>query len=435
MRLKDDKSYPFVRVTKEDYPSIFVTRRVVNDGSLYFGPYTNTNDIKRSIRFIRGLLGIRPCAKMRNGACLNYHMKRCLGPCRGGVSISDYKSRIKLAIKFLNGKYNIIIDELKKKLVKASKSLNYELAASIRDNINSLNSVMERQKMVIGGNDFDGLSICRLDKLTGVMVFFIRSGRVSGSEFFMLSNARKLSDEELLSSFIKIFYYKRDDKPKELLVNVMPADSRLLSNAFSIKFKQPKKGRLYELMKLIIRNGEESIRDELLREAGRLKSVLELREELKLNKTPRKIEGVDVSNLSGSLATGSIVRFKDGVPDKSGYRRFKIKTVSGPDDYQMMREVIYRRFVRQNDLPDLLVIDGGKGQLKACQEVLDKLKLKLSCVAIAKSFEHLFIKDREAPIILPGKSSALQLVERVRDEAHRFAINYHKLLRKKKALD
>jgi len=362
-------------------------------------------------------------------------MKRCLGPCRGGVSISDYKSRIKLAIKFLNGKYNIIIDELKKKLVKASKSLNYELAASIRDNINSLNSVMERQKMVIGGNDFDGLSICRLDKLTGVMVFFIRSGRVSGSEFFMLSNARKLSDEELLSSFIKIFYYKRDDKPKELLVNVMPADSRLLSNAFSIKFKQPKKGRLYELMKLIIRNGEESIRDELLREAGRLKSVLELREELKLNKTPRKIEGVDVSNLSGSLATGSIVRFKDGVPDKSGYRRFKIKTVSGPDDYQMMREVIYRRFVRQNDLPDLLVIDGGKGQLKACQEVLDKLKLKLSCVAIAKSFEHLFIKDREAPIILPGKSSALQLVERVRDEAHRFAINYHKLLRKKKALD
>lgn len=433
VRLKDDKSYPFVRITNEDYPSIFVTRRVVKDGSTYFGPYTNAYEIKKSIRFIRGLMGIRTCIAMRKGGCLNYHMGRCVGPCKGSISIDDYKARVELAVKFLNGNYNAIITNLKKKLLNASKSLNYELAAGIRDNIKAINGIMERQKMVLGGKDFDALSVCRLDRLSGVILFFVRGGKVSGSEFFLLSNAAKLSDEDLLSNFIKLFYYKKDDKPKELLVNITPSDSLLISDAFNLRFKLPKKGKLRDLMQLVVRNGEESIREELLKEKGRARSGVELREALSLSKTPHKIEGIDISNIAGTLATGSIVRFKDGVPDKNGYRRFKIKGVVGPNDYEMMREVIYRRFKNHRELPDLLVIDGGKGQLNACLGILGELKLKLPCVAIAKSFEHLFIKNKDEPVILSGNSSALHLIQRVRDEAHRFARAYHKLLRTKKA--
>jgi excinuclease ABC subunit C len=428
--LKDDKTYPYVRISKDDYPRVFVTRRVVDDGSEYFGPYTKARELKKSIRFIRGLLGIRTCRNFKSQPCLNYHLKRCLGPCTKNVNKKEYNNRVKLLRKFLGGKYSLIIKELKRNLELASKNRNYELAKSYRDKIFALESIIEKQKMVLGKGNFDVLSISRLERRVGVMIFFVRNGKVVGSEFFSLKNAYYETDEVVLGDFIKLYYYKREDAPNGLVVKIKPNDSNLISKTFGFKLRVPKRGRLYKLLDLVLRNGE-SLKEELLKENFRINATRELKDVLGLKKVPRNIEGIDISNISGMLATGSIVRFLDSIPLKGGYKRFRIKEVEDPDDYEMMREVIYRRYRDKKDLPDLLVIDGGKGQLNACLKVLEELDLKLPCVAIAKSFEHLFIKGKEGPIILQGKSSALKLVQRIRDEAHRFAISYHKYLRSK----
>ncbi len=431
INLKDDKTYPYVKITNEAYPRVFVTRRIVDDGSEYYGPYTKARELKNSIRFIRGFLGLRSCSKMKQKPCLNYHMKRCLGPCTGSISQEEYEKRVNLARKFLKGKYSSLINELKSKLEDASSKLKFELASSIRDKIYALESIIESQKVVLKRGDFDALSVSRLERRVGVMVFFVREGRVIGSEFYALSRANNLSDEEVINEFIKLYYYKRNDAPRELVVNALPPDSKLISEALGLKIKVPKRGKLKELLELVMRNGVCAIKEELLKERSMSNAARELKETLGLKKIPKVIEGVDISNISGTLATGSIVCFKNGFPCKGNYKRFRIKGVFKPNDYEMLKEVIYRRYKNKNALPDLLVIDGGKGQLNACLSVLGELKLNIPCVAIAKSFEHLFIKGKDEPIVLPGNSDALRLVQRVRDEAHRFAISYHKFLRHK----
>lgn len=444
IRLKDDKRYPYVKITNEVFPRILITRRVKDDGSYYYGPFTDVGTLRRMLKFIKSLFKIRDCKNM-DGPCLNSQIELCEAPCDGGISREEYGKLIDKANLFFEGKYDKIMDIQKQSMEEAALNHEYEKAAILRDQIVSIKDMVEKQKMEFNRRLEQDVIACSLDEeFASVVIFRIRSGKIMGKEEFLMSGVEGGSNkpEAVLSAFLKQYYSGPQQVPSEMILQYHVDDEELIlewlhESGNEVKIKVPEEGMEHRLVKMVAKNA-----DIARNQQEQIKGVLlEVKDYLGIPKIPRRIEAFDISNISGKLAVASMVVFEDGTPKKSSYRRYKIET-TGPDDYGMMKEVLTRRYQKlanqENDKtkdpirPDLIVIDGGKGQLNIALEVLKSLKLtSIPVIGLAKEFEHIFIPDFQTPIILPKNSKALHLLMRVRDEAHRFAINYHKKLRSK----
>ncbi|MGA7721239.1 MAG: excinuclease ABC subunit UvrC [Ignavibacteriaceae bacterium] len=466
VNLKDDKSYPFIRITKENFPRIFATRSVVRDGSKYFGPYTDVKNMKSSLRMLNHIFMIRSCkfnidddaiAKKKFKICLEYHIKRCEGPCEELISSPEYNERVNSIIKVLRGKTDDLIKELKGKMDNAVELLEFEKAADIRDKINQLQVMSEKQKVVSDDfEDRDIISIAYEGKDSACSVFNIRSGKLIGKKQLKLSIGEWDEIGDIYSAAIKFYYQEFVDIPKEILLEVLPSDTGALEEWLSekalkdqperkskVKIVMPKRGSLNSLVKMCKENAIFQLKEiqiQKMKKEGRVPYALSaLQRDLYLTALPRKIECFDISNLQGTDSVASMVVFEDGKPKKSLYRKFIIKDVIGPDDFSSMREVIGRRYSRLKEengrLPDLIMVDGGKGQLSSAVEILDDLGFKkYNIIGLAKRLEEVFFPGKSDPASVPKTSSGLKLLQQVRDEAHRFAITFHRNRRSKRTI-
>jgi len=449
IRLKDDKRYPYIKITKEDYPRILITRRISDDDSYYYGPFTDVYALKRMLKFIKSLFKIRECKNM-NGPCLNYQINLCEAPCDNKISIKDYQQLVDKANLFFQGKYYDIISIQKKIMTEAAANQEFEKATVLRDQINSIKEILERQNMEFNRQLEQDVIACSLNEdFATVVVFSVRDGKITGKNDFLMSFAEPTTPEKVLSAFLKQYYTGPRQIPSDLILQYHVEDEELITDWLKEKsdtevtIKVPEKGMEYRLIKMVTKNAD-IIKNHQKEVKG---ALLDLKTYLGIPKIPRRIEAFDISNISGKNAVASMVIFEDGAPKKNSYRRYKIDT-TGPDDYAMMKEVLMRRYkklmheeevnslVKTADRPDLIVVDGGKGQLNVALTVLKLLNLtNIPVIGLAKEFEHIFIAEVSAPIILPPNSNALHLLQRIRDEAHRFAINYHKKLRSKMVKD
>lgn len=438
VRLRDDKAYPLIKITNEEYPRICIARRREQDGAQYFGPYPGSKAVRKLIRMASGF-GIRRCRKkIPCPPCLNYHIKQCAAPCIGEVTKEEYLDIIRNVTNFLKGKRSQLIHYLKEEMERLSGSQEYEAAARIRDQINALEELSLKQRVSVPGQkEQDVIAYAISDDIGSLQIFHTSEGKLKGRDTFSLNTAG--SDEaEVISSFIKQ-YYQDLKPPEEIIIPIEIKDesiSRWLSERGS-KLKTPKNNVEKGLMNLAQENATMLLNQKVLAESkGKNEALPDMQKALALPAIPSVIEAFDVSNISGTDAVGSLVAFENGEPDKKNYRRFKIKTVRGADDVAMIAEVVARAYSRRKEegrrMPDLVLIDGGKGQLNAALAALSGLGLKLNTAALAKEFEYIFIPEREAPIILPKDSPVLHLLQRIRDEAHRFALGYHRKLRGKR---
>ncbi len=469
IRLKDDKRYPYIKITwQEDYPRIIVTRRMERDGARYFGPLTDVRAVHQTLDMLRRLFPYLTCKREITGqdtrACLYYHIGRCAGPCIGAISKGEYRALIKRICLFLEGKAEEIVADLQDRMTAAAEALDFEQAAALRDQIRAVERVTKQQKIALAvGKDEDVIALARENDDACVQVFFIRQGKLIGREYFILDGTAEEDEAQIVASFLKQFYDEAAYVPMKIILptNVEEAiviESWLRSKRGSkVKLHVPQRGRGKELVKMAAENAAEtltSLRAQWLADEGRsVEALAQLQEHLSLEEAPTRIEGYDISNIQGTAATGSMVVFVKGVPRKSDYRRFRIRTVEGADDYAMMKEVLRRRFKRATQrisesanqriggdvwtiMPDLIIIDGGKGQLSAALEVLEEhgLKDEVPAIGLAKKQEEIFLPGRPDPLVLPRDSQGLYLLQRVRDEAHRFAISYHRKLRAKQSL-
>jgi excinuclease ABC subunit C len=468
VRLKDDKRYPYIKITwQEPYPRIYTVRRMQNDGAKYYGPFTATWAVSQTLDLLRKIFPYLTCKREITGqdkrACLYYHIGRCPGPCIGAVSQEEYRALVSQICRFLEGKSEEIIDDLRAQMTAASERLEFERAAALRDQIEALERVIERQRIVSSARaDEDVIAFARQDGDACVQVFFIRRGKLIGREYFVLEGTADEDTRQIITSFVKQFYDKAAYVPSEILLQSDVDEAMIIQSWLRSKrgtrvtLKVPQRGQKKELVQMAAENAAETLAhlraQWLLDEGKSVEALAELQEQLELAQPPARIECYDISNIQGQAATGSMVVFVKGVPRKSDYRRFKIRTVEGADDYAMMQEVLRRRFRRAaretrekgewvkdeawTMLPDLVVVDGGKGQLNAALEVLDEYDLReaVPVVGLAKEREEIFVPDRSEPILLPRGSQGLFLVQRIRDEAHRFALQYHRRLREKKTL-
>ncbi len=438
VRLRDDKAYPYIKITNEEYPRICIARRREQDGAQYFGPYPSSKAVRKLIRMASGF-GIRRCRKkLPCPPCLNYYIKQCAAPCLGEVAKEEYLDIIRNVVNFLKGKRSQLINDLKEEMERLSEEQEYEAAARIRDQINALEELSLKQRVSVPGQkEQDIIAYAISDDKGSLQIFHTSEGKLKGRDTFSLNTAN--SDEtEVLSSFIKQ-YYQDLEPPEEIIIPIEIKDesiSRWLSEKDS-KLKTPKNNVERGLMNLAQENAKMLLRQKMLAESkGKNEALSNLQKALSLPAPPTIIEAFDISNIGGTDAVGSLVAFENGEPDKKNYRRFKIKAVQGADDVAMIAEVVTRAYSRRKQeekmMPDLILIDGGKGQLNAALAALSGLGLKLNTVALAKEFEYISIPGREAPVILPEDSPALHLLQRIRDEAHRFALGYHRKLRGKK---
>ncbi len=460
VNLKDDKSYPYIRVTKEPYPQIFSTRQIVRDGSLYFGPYTDVKNMKASLRMINQTFKIRSCKyyiddevikKKKIKVCLDYHIKKCDGPCEGLVSEEDYNKMVQEVIKVLRGKTASLIEELKRQMEEESRKLNFEKASEIRDKLKRLEIYSSKQKVV--SNDFgdrDVISVAVEDKDVAATILNIRDGKLVGKRQLKLSTGLVDNIEKIYNSVIKFYYGEFAEIPKEILLDVGPEDSSALLNWLNqksgrkTKFVIPKKSsNALSLLKMCKQNALLHLKDiqlQRMKREGTLPHVLSsLKRDLFLKNIPKKIECFDISNIQGSDTVASMVVFENAKPKKSKYRKFIIKSVEGPDDFASMREVIERRYskLKENDepLPDLIMVDGGKGQLSSAVSVLKNLGfINFEIIGLAKRLEEIYLPNSPEPQTIPKTSSSLKLLQRIRDEAHRFAITFHRQRRSKRTL-
>jgi excinuclease ABC subunit C len=464
VRLKDDKSYPYIKITMaDDFPRVERTRKLVEDGSRYFGPYASASSVDESMNLVRRLFPFRTCTiDIEDGKralarpCLLYHIKRCQGPCIQAVSKVDYREQIDQIELFLEGRQESVVHALSAEMKSASEKTDYERAATLRDKIRAIERTMESQKMAaFKRTELDMVGLARQDNQAAIQLFAIRGGKMIGRDVFLLDAAREASDEEVLSSFLLQFYARATSIPHQVLVPCALPDAADLEAFLGerrggpSRLSVPQRGEKRELMALATRNAGETLAREQARwmadEGKTLGALEELAEALGLPGPPLRIECYDISNIQGSDTVGSMVVFEEGKPRTGEYRRFKIRTVVGPNDFASHQEVLRRRFRRAKDgdegaeealrwaMPDLVIIDGGKGQVSAAKEVLDELGLHdLPLAGLAKEREELFRPGVVAPVVLPPTSSALYLVQRLRDEAHRFAITYHRDLRSKR---
>ncbi len=460
VKLRDDKNYPCLKLSlEEEYPTLCIVRRIKKDGSLYFGPYPSTTSLRETLKLIRRLFPIRTCIDTkfthRLRPCINYEMGRCPGPCCEEVDPIKYKEVVRQVRMFLAGKNKDLLESLKKKMGEESERLHFEAAAKIRDQITHIERVIEKQKIV--SQDFldqDVIGFHPQDHKIVVYPLFVRAGRLMGGKGFVFPSTGPL-DEEILSSFL--FQYYREGKfiPEQILIPKLIPDQDFVEQWLTelkgrkVRIFVPMKGAKKDLLEMACENAERFLLAKEELEKNREQLLQDLKGKLHLRKVPRRIEAFDISNFQGGNAVGSMVFFEDGEPNKEQYRHFKIKTVEGADDYGMMYEVLlrhYQKAVEENDLPDLILLDGGRGQLNVAQEVFKELKVKdIDLISLAKerSLEELrlsrFRKTEEKifhpqfrePIILGRHSSLLHFLDRIRDEAHRFAITYHKKIRSK----
>ena len=466
VRLKDDKSYPYIKVTlADDFPRIERTRKLVNDGSRYFGPYASASSVDESMNLVRRLFPFRTCTiEIKDGVralqrpCLLYHIKRCQGPCITAIGADAYRADIAQVELFLEGRQETLVKALDQEMTAAAERTEYERAAALRDKIRAIERTMESQKMAaFARTELDLLGLARQDNQAAIQLFVIRDGKMIGRDVFLLDAAREATDDEVLSSFVEQYYSRAGSVPREVYLPTTIGEAAVLETFLAdrrggpVHLRIPQRGEKRELMVLATRNAGETLAREQARwlaDHGKTLAALEeLADALGLAGPPLRIECYDISNFQGSESVGSMVVFEDGKPRSGEYRRFRIKTVTGANDFASHQEVLRRRFrtvrageegveeARRWAMPDLVIVDGGKGQVSAAKEVLDELGLHdLPLAGLAKEREELFLPDRSDPVVLPATSPALYLVQRLRDEAHRFAITYHRDLRARRSV-
>lgn len=460
--LKDDKTYPYIKVTiSEPFPRILFARQMKKDRSKYFGPYTSAAAVKDTIELMNKLYKLRTCNRSlpqdikKGRPCLNYHIKQCFGPCQGYISEEEYRTQVNKAMEFLNGNYGPILKELEEKMYVASEALEFEEAAKIKELLYSVKSVAQKQKITDSeGENKDYIALARNERDVIIQVFFVREGKLIGREHFYMKQALHDTDAEILETFMKQFYAGTPFIPKEIFVAEDIAEREVIEEWLSKKrenrvyIRMPQKGQKEKMLELAKQNAElvlsrdsERIKREELRTLGAVKEI-----ETLLNlKNIERMEAFDISNISGFANVGSMVVYEKGKPKRSDYRKFRIKSVSGPDDYACMKEVLTRRFVHGLEerettderygsftrFPDLLLMDGGKGQVNIANQVLAELDLKIPVCGMVKDDNHrtrgLYYHNVEIPI--DTHSEGFHLITRIQDEAHRFAIEYHRSLR------
>jgi len=451
VRLKDDKTFPYLKIDiDEQWPRLYSTHRLEEDGGLYFGPFTNSRSVRQTIKVLKGIFPFRSCKKPLTGtqsrACLDYHIGRCLGPCIGAVSRQEYHQMIKEVILFLEGKQEKIIREMEKRMRKMAEVMEFEKAAALRDQIQALREVITEQKISarVRGEQ-DAIAFVQDKDQSFVQVFFIRNSKLTGRESFVLQGTRYEKPSAIMESFIKQFYDSSPHVPPLLLLQHHIEDTAILKGWLQTKrdgavnIQVPRRGSRKQLMDTVAENARQGLEQLKIKQMAAPKSLdaalAEVQKELNLPGLPVRMEAYDISNIQGTSAVGSMVVFENGKPKSAQYRRFRIKTVSGADDYAMMHEVLKRRFKHITEdtssgtgwavIPDLVLIDGGKGQLNAALDAMAETGADAVPVAsLAKENEEIYLPGKAKPVILSRSSPALQLLQRLRDEAHRFAIGY-----------
>ena len=453
IRLKDDKSYPYVKVTvQEEYPRVFITRRVLRDGARYFGPYTNVTALRDSLKLLKRLFPLRTCRTMPDRPCLEYHIKRCLAPCVGKVTEEDYRAMIRAVLLFLEGRTDDVERELEHRMQLAAEAYHFETAARLRDQLAAVRKAAERQNIVTGAGDQDAIGMARSAAGVCVQIFFIRGGKMIGREHFLLRGSEEESDADILRAFLEQYYNQATFVPREVLLPcaIDTAGQEIIERWLAQKkgggkvaLLTPQRGTKRDIVVMATGNAEKFLADEETRRSladeQTLGAVAELGRYLGLKKPPHRMECFDISHNQGQETVASMVVFEGGMPKKSDYRRFKIKSAEGkPDDFLSMREVTTRRYVGlpEEELPDLIIIDGGKGQLSSALEIIrnEAGHKNVPVVGLAKQFELVFTEGNSEPVELPRRSQSLYLIQRIRDEAHRFAITFHRKLRGKRNL-
>ena len=450
IRLKDDKSYPFIKVTlKEEYPRIFPTRNVVPDGARYFGPYANVGAMHETLRMIRRLFPLRTCKVLeKRRPCLQYHIGNCPAPCGEMIGQEEYRERIQSIVLLLEGRNEKLIKELRRKMDEASEELRFEEATLWRDRLKALEIIMERQHAYLDNqDDRDVIGLAKSREGVCIQVFFVRAGQISGRDHFLLDNAEEEEQGRIIGAFLKEYYGETGQIPKGLLLPAEIGDREIISQWLSerrgnkVILEVPQRGTKKELVDLANRNAENllSQAEVRIRSSQSVADVAleDLAQWLELAELPHRMECYDISHTQGSETVASMVVFTGGVADKKAYRRYKLRTVEGkPDDFASMEEVLSRRCRNENlPRPDLIIIDGGKGQLSSALAIIEASALAdVAVVSLAKRFEWVYRGGESEPIAIPHTAPALKLLQRIRDEAHRFAITYHRSLRSKRNL-
>ena len=462
INLKDDKTYPFLKITKEDYPQVLVTRKVLKDGARYFGPYPSVNELRNSLEMIRKIFPFRSCKQKvftNDRPCLNAHIQMCYAPCVGRISKEEYNEMIEQVALFFEGKQDGLVKRLRQEMEQAAENLEFEQAARLRDQLQGVEQIMTQQKAVLGGeDDQDVIAMARGLNQCCVQIFFVRGGKIVGRENYFLRGTDDSSRGEVLASFMKQFYLTCQFIPRNILLETELEEQAVLEQWLSEKresrvyLKVPKRGQAKELVDLVGKNASEALAKQELEETVREQrtvSVLEqLQQLLGLENPPARMECYDISNTQGTESVASMVVFVDGKPKKDQYRRFKIKTVEGANDYASLKEVLTRRFRRglaeQSEgengkfdvFPDVIMMDGGRGQVNIALEVLQELGLEIPVCGMVKDNRHrtrgLYYNNVELP--MEENSEPFLLITRMQDEAHRFAITYHRSLRGKRNL-
>ena len=459
--LMDDKSYPFIKVTVyEPFPRIMLARKMMKDKAKYFGPYTSAGAVKDTIELIRKLYNIRSCNRRlpqdvgKERPCLNYHIHQCKAPCQGYISQDEYRKSIDEVIRFLNGNYDLILKELEEKMQSASEAMEFEKAIEYRELLNSVHKIAQKQKITdTAGDDRDILAVATEEEDAVVQVFFIRGGRLIGRDHFYLRIAKGEKESEILSSFIKQFYAGTPYIPSQLMLQEEIEDQEVVEEwltrrrGHKVHLRVPKKGTKEKLVELAQKNAAlvlSTDKERLKREEGRTIGAVKELEKLLGLKGIVRMEAYDISNTNGFASVGSMIVYEKGKPKRNDYRKFKIKGVQGADDYASMEEVLTRRFVHGmkemeegkemgsfTAFPDLILMDGGKGQVNVALQVMDKLRLNIPVCGMVKDDNHrtrgLFYQNIEIPI--ERDSEGFKLITRIQDEAHRFAITFHRKLR------
>ena len=473
-RLKDDKTYPYLKIDlSEEFPRVYITRKVLKDGARYFGPFATAGTVRKTMDLVKRLFPYRSCTKNITGKdarpCLEYYINRCVAPCTGAASKEDYAKVIGQVVMFMDGETSAVTDDLKTNMDQASEDLEFERAAVLRDRIKAVEKVAEEQRITVDANpisDMDVIAMAQGNNESWVEVFFIRKGKLIGRDHFFMEGTKEDSVELVLGQFIKQFYQTAAlVVPPRIVVQKMPEDEETITEWLrqvrggTVRLVCPQRGIHKQLVQTVASNARQGLAQHRITWMGDAdiiqQAMSDLEEELSLPLPLQRMECYDISHIQGSNTVASMVVFEDGKPKPAHYRRFKMKTVEGVDDFESIREVLRRRFKRLaaaraaeqrgegeglrvdsfGVIPDLVLIDGGKGQLSAALEVFLVLGLDdIPLASLAKENEELFVPHTPEPIVLPRDSQALYLVQRIRDEAHRFAITYHRNLRSKSSL-
>jgi excinuclease ABC subunit C len=459
VNLKDDKSFPYIRITAEDFSQVFPTRRVIRDGSTYFGPYTNVKEMRFALTTLKRLFAIRSCkynlseeaiAKRKVQLCLDYYIKKCKGPCQGLQTKQDYKRTIEKVREFLKGKTFNILSELQQQMQELATNQKFEEAAAVRDKIEALEKYRNAQKIVMDDHsERDLFAIAQEDDDACAVIFKIREGKIVGRVHFYLSDVLNSPAAAVLQHFVNQYYTNSDEIPVEIFLPFELEDMSTIEEWLGartnrrVKIIIPKAGEKKKLIEMCGKNARYLLQELKLQKSKARDyipdSVKSLQRDLRLSKLPQRIECFDISNIQGKDAVASMVSFSNGRPAKKAYRRFNITGKDSPDDFAMMREVIRRRYTRllreKEQMPDLIVIDGGKGQLSSAVSVLKQLHIRdQAIIGLAKRLEEIFIPEFSDAQMLPKTSSSLKLLQQIRNEAHRFAITFHRARRKKRIL-